>query len=387
MGRLRRTTTLTSVFIAFTLLLSACTNVHVWFLANDALGGRVPGSAGHGTAQTYLVNYLVQQGAEALDGTTDPAAFRADYATGTNVVARIPGTDLADEIVLVSAHYDHLASCSYQGGSSVCNGATDNAAGVAIALEIAAALDDAPVAPRRTVMFGFWDEEERGLIGSRAWIDDNPAIVDNIVAYVNYDIQGANLLPSLVNDTLAVGAESGGAALENAVAAAGGASTLDLTTLSLVFGQGRSDHASFFNASVPGVFFSDATGSCYHTSQDTYDGALNQDKLEQQLGIGVALVTDLAAGTSTPTFDGTSPLATYADAVAVHGLIESLLPDVALFTATQQATLLDREATLQTMVDNGAAGFDSAAQTTLLFASLDLVDILASGTCDGFLGS
>lgn len=385
MTKIRRTTLLTSAFVAFTLLASACTPAHVWFLAGDAWGGRVPGTSGHVNAQDYIVGYLVNHGAEALDGTTNPASFRDTYASGTNLIAEIPGSDLADEIVLVSAHYDHLAGCDNQGGSSVCNGATDNAAGVAVALEIAAALHDAPTGPRRTVMFGFWDEEERGLVGSAAWIAANPTIVDDIVAYVNYDIQGANLLPSLADSTLAVGSESGGTDLASAVVTAGAASTLDLSSLSLIFGQGRSDHANFFNAGVPGVFFTDATGPCYHTTLDSYDVALNQGKLEEQRDIGVALVADLASGAPTPTFDGGAPLAVYADAVIINSLVQGALVDLALFAPSQQATLLAHGVTLQTMVDNGAGLFDAVAQSTLFVASLDLVSILASGDCEGFL--
>ena len=384
MAHLRRTTVHITVLLCFSLLLGACTNVHVLFLASDGWGGRVPGTAGHVSAQDYIVGYLAAHGAEATDGTTDPAAYRAAYPGGTNLIARIPGTDLADEIVLVGAHYDHVANCTDKGGSSVCNGATDNAAGSAILLEIAAAIFDGGEAPRRTVMFAFWDEEERGLVGSREWIDANPTVVDDIVAYVNYDIAGANLLPSLANETLAVGAETGGAALTNAVAAAGSTAPLDLGLLSLVFGQGRSDHANFFNASVPTVFFTDATGPCYHTTGDSY-AVLDIHKLQDQRDIGVALIDDLASGATTPTFDGAAPLATYDDAVVIHTLLEQGLADIDRFSAGDAATLTSLETTLQTMVDDGAAAFDAADQGTLLISSLTLVDLLTSGDCDGFL--
>ena len=384
MTPLRRHGGLLSILLIFTLALSACTHVHVAFLAHDAWGGRVPGTAGHDSAQSYIAAYLAQHGAEATDGTTNLQSYRQPYDGGTNIIARIPGTDLADEIVLVGAHYDHVANCADGGGSAVCNGATDNAAGSAIVLEIAAAIFDSGQAPRRTVMFAFWDEEERGLVGSREWIEANPTIVDDVVAYVNYDIAGANLLPSLANSTLAVGAESGGESLAAAVDAAGEVTPLDLSLLSLVFGQGRSDHARFFAASVPTVFFTDATGPCYHTTGDSL-AVLDVDKLQQQRDIGVALVDDLAAGITSPAFDGTAPLAAYDDAVVIHSLLEQGLADLDRFSAADAATLTSLESSLQTMVDNGAAAFDAAAQSTLLVSSLNLVSILATGDCDGFL--
>lgn len=383
MGRLHHRA-ICSLLVVCAFALSACTHVHVAFLADDDWGGRVPGTAGHESAQSYIVAYLAAHGAEAMDGTTDPAAYRAPYATGTNLIARIPGTDLADEIVLVGAHYDHIANCNNKGGSAVCNGATDNAAGTAIVLEIAAALFDRGTPPRRTVVFAFWDEEERGLRGSRAWINANPDLVDDIVTYVNYDIAGANLLPSLADETLAVGAESGGTALAAAVEAAGATAPVDLNLLSLVFGQGRSDHANFFNASVPTVFFTDATGPCYHSTGDSF-AVLDVDKLQAQRDIGVALVSDLADGVTNPTFDGTAPLVSFDDAVIIQSLLEQGLVDLDRFSAADAATLTAHEATLQTIVDAGAGAFTSASQTSLLLASLDLVRILTTGECDGFL--
>lgn len=381
---LRRIPRSFTLLLAAVLLATACTPFHVYYLASDALGGRVPGSVGHATTQGYIANYLIAHGATARDGSTDVASFIEPYGGGANVVGQIAGTDLAEEIVLIGAHYDHLADCDNQGGSSICNGATDNAAGVAIALEIAAAIYDSGEAPRRTVMFAFWDEEERGLIGAGQWIAQNAATVADIVAYVNYDIQGANLLPSLANDTLAVGAESGGSQLQAAVAAAGAGSSLDLSLTSLVFGQGRSDHARFFNADVPIVFFTDATGPCYHTTQDTFD-VLNGPKLDEQRDIGIALVDDLASGAVNPTFDGSAPLATFDDAVVINDLINKGVADIGLFSASQQTQLLAIQTNLNAIVANGPGLFDGSAVNTLLASSLTLVSTLASGTCDGFL--
>jgi len=80
------------------------------------------------------------------------------YGTGVNVIGRKPGTTLAGERVVLGAHYDHLVGCP---------GADDNASGVAAVLEIARAL--AAVEFPRTLVVACWDQEEVGLIGSKAF--------------------------------------------------------------------------------------------------------------------------------------------------------------------------------------------------------------------------
>ena len=77
-----------------------------------------------------------------------------------NTVAEIPGTDKKDEIVMLGGHMD-----SWHGGT----GATDNAAGVAVAMEAARILRALNLAPRRTIRVALWSGEEQGLFGSRAY--------------------------------------------------------------------------------------------------------------------------------------------------------------------------------------------------------------------------
>lgn len=78
-----------------------------------------------------------------------------------NVVAEIPGTDKADELVMLGAHFD-----SWHGGT----GATDNAAGSAIMMEALRILKTTGLKMRRTVRIGLWGGEEQGLLGSRAYV-------------------------------------------------------------------------------------------------------------------------------------------------------------------------------------------------------------------------
>ncbi|HEY8461813.1 MAG TPA: M20/M25/M40 family metallo-hydrolase, partial [Blastocatellia bacterium] len=86
------------------------------------------------------------------------AKYQDQDLMGYNVIAEIPGSDLKDEIVMVGGHFD-----SWHSGT----GATDNAAGSAVAMEVVRILQALGVKPRRTIRIGLWGGEEQGLIGSR----------------------------------------------------------------------------------------------------------------------------------------------------------------------------------------------------------------------------
>jgi hypothetical protein len=116
---------------------------------------------------------------------------------------------------MVGAHYDLEGTDCFTfdlPDDNICNGAADNAAGVAAAFMTATdfASTTAPVSGERSMIIAFWDGEEDGLVGSRASVADPLVPFDQTVVYVNFDIQGANLLRSLANTTILVGAETGG---------------------------------------------------------------------------------------------------------------------------------------------------------------------------------
>ena len=95
----------------------------------------------------------------AIQNTFDTANLNA-----FNIVAEIPGTDKADEIVMLGAHFD-----SWHSGT----GATDNAAGSAVMMEAARILKATGLKMRRTLRLGLWSGEEQGLLGSRAYVKDH----------------------------------------------------------------------------------------------------------------------------------------------------------------------------------------------------------------------
>ncbi|HEX8129719.1 MAG TPA: M20/M25/M40 family metallo-hydrolase, partial [Pyrinomonadaceae bacterium] len=90
--------------------------------------------------------------------------FQDQDLMGYNTIAEIPGSDLKDEVVMLGGHMD-----SWHGGT----GATDNAAGCAVAMEAARILQTLGLKPRRTIRVALWSGEEQGLLGSRAYVKEH----------------------------------------------------------------------------------------------------------------------------------------------------------------------------------------------------------------------
>jgi hypothetical protein len=368
-------------------LLSGCTVVDVAQLSQDRLKGRDNGTPGSALARAYLIEQLKPMARGLNTSASGDAAYLQAITGGTNVVAVIPGTDLADQYVVVGAHYDHLGdscpttSCSQD---TIFNGATDNAAGVAAALAIGRAIAAQPTKPRRSVILAFWDREEDGLVGSSHYVAHPLAPLAKTVGYVNFDIQGSNVLPSLRDTTFAVGAESGGARLQQIVAAASGAQSLDTAMLSSIFGQNRSDYVNFIGASVPTVFFTDATGPCYHTVDDELE-VVDFHKLDAQIATALGVTRQLAGTADPPSFAAGTPLATYDDAVAAEAVVNRAYADVGRFSAADRQTLTQVRADVQRLVDEGRAAFGSDDVGVLLSDAARFVEVLSHGTCSGFL--
>ena len=105
------------------------------------------------------------QAGEPVKATVDLAvAWQEADLMGYNTIAEIPGTDLKDEVVMLGGHMD-----SWHSGT----GATDNAAGVAVAMEAVRIIQTLGLKPRRTIRVALWSGEEQGLLGSRAYVAEH----------------------------------------------------------------------------------------------------------------------------------------------------------------------------------------------------------------------
>jgi carboxypeptidase Q len=115
------------------------------------------------------------QAGEPVKMTVDlDVAWQDQDPMGYNTIAEIPGTDLKDEIVMLGGHMD-----SWHSGT----GATDNAAGVSVAMEAVRIIQALGLKPRRTIRIALWTGEEQGLLGSRAYVAEHFGSLPNPATY------------------------------------------------------------------------------------------------------------------------------------------------------------------------------------------------------------
>src|SRR5690349_7453668 len=111
---------------------------------------------------------MLQDG-EAVKMTVELVVDLQDQGlNGYNTVVEIPGTDLKDEFVTLGGHMD-----SWHSGT----GATDNGAGVSVAMEAVRIIQSLGLKPRRTIRIALWTGEEQGLLGSRAYVAEHFGIM------------------------------------------------------------------------------------------------------------------------------------------------------------------------------------------------------------------
>jgi hypothetical protein len=206
-----------------------------------------------------------------------------------NVIAEIKGSTKPDEYVLLSAHYD-----SYH----IAPGATDNATGTATMLEALRILKQTYPNPKRTIIAGFWNSEEQGLNGSRAFVADHPEIVKGIHAAFNQD-NGTGRVTSIAGQGFLHAGEYFARWFNHVPA--------ELTRdIRLTFpgspGSGGSDYASFVCAGVPAFSLSslgwDYSNYTWHTQRDTFDKVVFDDLRNN--AVLTAMLTYLAAEDEQP---------------------------------------------------------------------------------------
>ena len=210
-------------------------------------------------------------------------SFNVKDTQGYNVMAEIKGTDslLKDEVVMLGGHLD-----SWQAAT----GATDNAAGCAIMMEVVRIIKALKVQPRRTIRIALWSGEEQGLLGSRGYVKRHfadPATMElkpeheKFSCYFNIDngtgkvrgiyLQGNDRVKDLFTEWLTPFHDMG-------------ASTVTLSN------TGGTDHGSFDAVGLPGFQFIqdpiEYDTRTHHTNMDSYDHLIPEDM--QQVSVVVA---------------------------------------------------------------------------------------------------
>jgi len=210
-------------------------------------------------------------------------------ATTKNVLAEIPGRGaLAEETLVIGAHYDHVGMGGYgslaPGTIAVHNGADDNASGTAVLLQVARQLNSqlATLDAHRRVLFIAFSGEERGLLGSRYYVDHPRYPLDQTVTMINMDMVGR-----LRDNELTVygtgSAEMMDALLDEVN------TTAKFKLFRIASGYGPSDHTSFYQKRVPVLFFFTGLHEDYHRPSDDF-AELNLD--------GMTRITDMVCQVS-----------------------------------------------------------------------------------------
>ena len=188
------------------------------FLASDELQGREAGFHGSRVTSEYIVSLLQWMGVSPLADSYFQLfdAYRKERQkkgrlevhpdsiaklkqevhqklSMRNVLGMIPGKN-TKEYVIVGAHFDHLGIDPVLDGDQIYNGADDNASGVSAVLQIARAFLASGQQPERNVIVAFWDGEEKGLLGSKYFVQTCP-FLSQIKGYLNFDMIGRNNKP------------------------------------------------------------------------------------------------------------------------------------------------------------------------------------------------
>jgi carboxypeptidase Q len=226
--------------------------------------------------------------ADTMDVQLEINIVNRTYPEGTtqyNVIAEIPGTDKAQEVVMLGGHLDSWHAAT---------GATDNAIGCAVMMEAIRILQAVGVKPRRTIRLALWSGEEQGLLGSQAYVKqhfgtfENPKLdYANFAGYFNIDsgtgrargftVFGPAEAAAIVRQAVAPFADSG-------VAGA---------TLTRSRRRGGSDHTSFNEAGLPGIGVQqdpiEYGTYTWHTNLDTYERIIETDAQASAMAIAGAV--------------------------------------------------------------------------------------------------
>ncbi len=238
---------------------------HQTYLASPDLEGRKAGSPGGAKAAAYLESECRRLGLKPA-GKGGGYLFPFGDEGMKNVIAVRPGTDPGGEWVAIAAHYDHLGMKD----DKLHLGADDNGSGTSVLLEIAEAATKAKF--RRSIVFFWFDGEELGLYGSKAWVAEPTLPIASCAVMLNVDMVGRNdphqLIVCLEKD------ERGAPRYPLWATAIRGSESLydvkfDWNAADHLIR--RSDNWPFMEKGVPAAFFTGGLHDDYHKPTDTLD--------------------------------------------------------------------------------------------------------------------
>jgi len=259
----------------------------LYIYAGDDMRGRMTGSKGQKLAVNYLRDYYIAQGIEsALEDDTYFQRVPAEYLTrlkepsdSENVVAFIQGSEFPEEIIVLSAHLDHVG---VDEKGNVFNGADDDGSGTIAMLEMAEAFQRAVKdgnGPKRSILFLHVTGEEIGLFGSRYYTENPIFPLTNTVCNLNTDMIG-RIAPDKVdtpNYIYLIGSDRLSQELHDVsaqIAKKYSDLEIDYTYNDLDDPNRfyyRSDHYNFAKNNIPVIFYFNGVHEDYHKISDTPD--------------------------------------------------------------------------------------------------------------------
>lgn len=283
---------------------------HLTIVASDKMQGRETGSEGQKMAGRYLIEQYKKAGISFPKGAKDyyqtvPSAYLNEKRNeglpdSENIWAFIEGSEKPDEIVVISAHYDHVGMKN----GEIYNGADDDGSGTVALLEIAQAFQKAKKeghGPKRSILILHVTGEEHGLHGSRYYTENPLFPLANTVADVNIDMIGRrdenhkdsnNYIYLIGSDYLSTDLYN---ICENV--------NTKFTKLNLDYKFNdradknrfyyRSDHYNFAKNGIPSVFLFNGVHADYHKQSDEVD-KIEFDALTKRTQLAFTIVWEIA---------------------------------------------------------------------------------------------
>lgn len=279
-------------------------------IASDEMEGRDTGSEGQKKAGRYIIDFYKKNGIGFPKGAKDyyqhvPAAFmnaKHDEGLGDseNIWAFIEGSEKPDEIVVVSAHYDHVGIKN----GEVYNGADDDGSGTVAIMEMALAFQKAKNkghGPKRSILILHMTGEEHGLHGSRFYSENPLFPLANTVADVNIDMIGRRdkFHADSNNYVYLIGSDYLSTDLYNVCEEVN--KKYHLLTIDYKYNDKkdpnrfyyRSDHYNFAKNGIPSVFLFNGTHADYHKASDEI-GRIEFDALTNRTKFAFAIAWEIA---------------------------------------------------------------------------------------------
>lgn len=268
--------------------------IHLYNIASDEFEGRNTGEVGHTKAAEYLKNFYISKNISSPLGENNyfqiipTAHLKPNLNPSENVVAFIEGSEKPNEIIVISAHLDHLGIRN----GEIYNGADDNGSGTVAIMEIAEAFQKAKEAgnsPKRSILFLHVTGEEKGLLGSKYYVNNPIFPLKNTITNLNIDMIGRvdDAHEKNPNYIYLIGSDKLSTQLHNISEEINEKFTQ--INLDYTFNDDedpnrfyyRSDHYNFAKNNIPIIFYFNGTHQDYHEPSDTPD-KINYELLQKR---------------------------------------------------------------------------------------------------------